>query len=105
MKNDGTENGGLYKHRHRHRHSQQFGNLVSLLELKNGQKGVVVLLEGNEKVIHRLSELGIVPNTVIEVINSIPFGGPVEILVRGSRLVIGRDIAKGVIVRVEDEKK
>ncbi|MEM1666625.1 MAG: FeoA family protein [Nitrososphaerota archaeon] len=76
-----------------------------MLELKNGQKGVVVLLEGDEKVIRRLSELGIVPDTVIEVINSIPFGGPVEILVRGSKLVIGKDIAKGVLVRVESDEE
>ncbi|MEM0089933.1 MAG: FeoA family protein [Nitrososphaerota archaeon] len=79
--------------------------MVSLLELKNGQKGVVVLLEGDEKVIRRLSELGIVPDTVVEVINSIPFGGPVEILVRGSKLVIGKDIAKGVLVRVESDEE
>ncbi|MEM0456376.1 MAG: FeoA family protein [Nitrososphaerota archaeon] len=76
-----------------------------MLELKNGQKGVVVLLEGDEKVIRRLSELGIVPDTVVEVINSIPFGGPVEILVRGSKLVIGKDIAKGVLVRVESDEE
>ncbi|MEM3066502.1 MAG: FeoA family protein [Nitrososphaerota archaeon] len=76
-----------------------------MLELKNGQKGVVTLLQGNKKVIHRLSELGIVPNTVVEVINSIPFGGPVEVLVRGSRLAIGRDVAKGILLRVEEDGK
>ncbi len=103
MKNNGAEHSGPYRHRHRYR--QRFGDLVSLLELKNGQKGVVVLLEGDEKVIRRLSELGIVPDTVIEVINSIPFGGPVEILVRGSKLVIGKDIAKGVLVRVESDEE
>ncbi len=96
---------GCHRQRHMYRHGQRLGDLVSLLELKNGQEGVVVILEGDEKVIHRLSELGIVPNTIIKVINSIPFGGPVEILVRGSKLIIGRDIAKGVLVRVEECEK
>lgn len=103
MKNNGTDYGGSCEYKHTYR--QKFGDLISLPELKNGQKGIVVLLEGDEKTIHRLSELGIVPNTVVEVINSIPFGGPVEILVRGSRLVIGKDIARGVLVRVEDSEK
>ncbi|PUA32033.1 MAG: hypothetical protein B9J98_04630 [Candidatus Terraquivivens tikiterensis] len=97
---DSDDFGHCGPHRHRHRH--RFGALVSLLELKNGQRGVVALLQGNKKVVQRLSELGIVPDTVVEVINSAPLGGPVEVLVRGSRLAIGREVARGILVRVEE---
>jgi len=37
----------------------------------------------------------------VTVVKSAPFNGPVEILVRGSRLVLGRGIAERVLVEIE----
>lgn len=51
----------------------------------------------------RLFDLGLTPGTRIRFVRSAPFGGPIEIEVRGSTLAIGREIAKKIIVE-EDEK-
>lgn len=49
----------------------------------------------------RLFDLGLTPGTLIRLVRSAPFGGPIEIEVRGSTLAIGREIAKQVLVRGE----
>ena len=49
----------------------------------------------------RLMDMGLTPGTRITVIKSAPFHGPIEILVRGSRLALGRGMAERVYVEVE----
>ena len=49
----------------------------------------------------RLMDMGLTPNTTVQVVKSAPFKGPIEILVRGSRLALGRGIAERVLVEAE----
>lgn len=49
----------------------------------------------------RLLDLGLVPGTKVLLVRSAPFGGPIEILARGSALAIGRELATRILV-VED---
>lgn len=49
----------------------------------------------------RLLDLGLVSGTKLIVVRSAPFGGPVEILVRGSTLAIGREMARKILVKKE----
>lgn len=51
----------------------------------------------------RLANLGIVPGVEIKKRKSAPLKGPVEILVKGTSLVIGRGIAAKIIVRCNKE--
>jgi DtxR family transcriptional regulator, Mn-dependent transcriptional regulator len=73
-------------------------NLVSISDLKEREIGKVTFIRGDSKVIRRLLDMGITTGTPLHVIKAAPFGGPVEVAVRGSKLVLGRDIASDVFV-------
>ena len=78
-------------------------NLVSLSDLKEGQCGKVFFIRGGHNVLQRLLDMGLTPSTSVSIIKSAPFDGPVEILVRGSRLALGRGIASKVFVDLESQ--
>lgn len=71
----------------------------------DGQSGIVSSISqgagrcaGFER---RLMDLGLTMGTRVTVVKSAPFHGPVEILVRGSRLAIGRGIAERILLEIE----
>lgn len=87
---------------------------LPLTHLKDGEKGTITSItvnKGREKrrkrsrrgwgLERRLMDLGLTHNTPVQVVKSAPFNGPIEILVRGSRLALGRGIAERVLVDVE----
>lgn len=83
---------------------------VPLTELKDGETGIVTSVKsgsgrqrrrgrwGFEK---RLMDMGLTPGTKVTVVKSAPFHGPLEILVRGSRLALGRGMAEKIFVEIE----
>lgn len=73
-------------------------NLVALSELKNGQSGKISFIRGGHTVLQRLLDMGLTPSTKITLLKAAPFDGPIEVLVRGSKLAIGRGIASKVFV-------
>jgi len=85
---------------------------VPLTALKAGESGIVKYIKfghmrhgygrawGFEK---RLMDMGLTPGTRVTVVKSAPFLGPFEILVRGSRLALGRGIAHRIFVEIEEE--
>ena len=46
-------------------------------------------------------DMGLTPGTPVTVVKSAPFKGPLEVLVRGSRLALGRGMAEKIFVEVE----
>lgn len=77
---------------HRHEH------LVSIVDLKENDSGKVAFIRGDNKVLRRLLDMGLTPQTTIKILRVAPLDGPVEIGVRGSKLALGRDIATDVFV-------
>jgi len=84
---------------------------MPLTALKDGATGMVTSIKtshgrgqgrgwGFEK---RLMDMGITPGTKVTVVKSAPFHGPLEILVRGSRLALGRGMAERIFVEIEKE--
>jgi len=82
-----------------------------LTALRDGQTGTVTSIKtgygrgqgrgwGFEK---RLTDMGLTPGTRVTVVKSAPFHGPLEILVRGSRLALGRGMAERIFVETEKE--
>lgn len=85
---------------------------VPLTALKDGETGIVTSVKaghgrgrrrgrgswGFEK---RLMDMGLTPGTKVTVVKSAPFHGPLEILVRGSRLALGRGMADKIFVEIE----
>lgn len=83
--------------------------VVPLTALKEGEGGIVVsVVEGGREgkgparvgLRRRLAEMGLVPGARVVVDRSAPFRGPVAVLVKGSRLVLGRGVAERVLVEV-----
>lgn len=81
---------------------------LPLTSLKEGESGVVtsIKLRGRGKhsglgLQRRLLDMGLTPGTRVVVVKSSPFGGPLEVQVRGSRLAIGRGVAERIYVEVE----
>ena len=90
---------------------------VPLTALKAGEAGIVTSIRfghvrhghmrhghgrdsGFEK---RLVDMGFTPGTRVTVVKSAPFHGPFEILVRGSRLALGRGMAERIFVEIEQK--
>jgi len=84
---------------------------VPLTALRNEETGTVTSIKsgrgrgrgrgwGFEK---RLMDMGLTPGTRVTVVKSAPFHGPLEILVRGSRLALGRGMAERIFVETEKE--
>lgn len=78
---------------------------IPLTALKKGETATVAFIGvghgrggGFEK---RLTDMGFTPGTRIAVVKSAPFHGPFEVLVRGSRLALGRGMAKRIFVEIE----
>ncbi|NIN51743.1 MAG: ferrous iron transport protein A [Nitrososphaeria archaeon] len=80
------------------------GEELPLTKLEDGESGVIIAIEvgrgrgwGFRK---RLMDMGLTPGTKVTVVKSAPFRGPLEVLVRGSRLVLGRGMAARILVEV-----
>jgi DtxR family Mn-dependent transcriptional regulator len=71
---------------------------TSLIELKDGQTGIIVSLLGGKNLTKRLADLGLKTGTEVKVIGRTLFSGPIQIEVRGSRLVIGAGLASKILV-------
>jgi len=88
--------------------SERLGNYeIPLTALKDGEAGIIMSISGGgygrrwgfEK---RLADLGLTPGTRIIVVKAAPFHGPIEVLVRGSRLALGRGISDRILVKKEE---
>jgi len=82
---------------------------LPLTQLKNRERGTITAIkrEGRGRgqgrgwgFERRLADMGLTPGTEITVVKSAPFNGPLEVLVRGSRLALGRGMAEQIYVKV-----
>ena len=85
---------------HRHRRGQIQGTslLKCLTDCKKGEETRVIRVNAGFQSKRRLANLGIVPGTMIKKKREAPFHGPVEIIVKGSTLAIGRGLASRILV-------
>ena len=78
---------------------QRTVKVIPITDIKPGQKAIITLVRGNRKVTQRLADLGLTPKTIVSILKSAPFNGPIEVAVRGSKLAIGREIAENIMVQ------
>jgi DtxR family Mn-dependent transcriptional regulator len=82
---------------------------TSLTALANGESGIITGIRGHGRhgggwgLQRRLMEMGLTPGTRVTVVKSAPFNGPLEVLVRGSRLALGRKMAHRIYVEVDGD--
>jgi Fe2+ transport system protein FeoA len=71
---------------------------ISLIDAKEGREIEIVSVAVGLQAAKRLSDLGLIPNTKIKVLKKAILG-PIEIGLRGSKLVLGRGLARKIFVR------
>jgi len=69
-----------------------------LTECEKGEEVVILRVNAGHNAKTRLANLGVVPGVKIRKTKNAPFKGPLEIIVKGSSLVIGRGLASKIIV-------
>jgi len=74
---------------------------VKLSELKPGEEGIVVRVEGPPALRRRLMEMGVVRGTRVKMVRKAPLGDPIEYRVRGYNLSLRREEAEKVYVKRE----
>lgn len=62
-----------------------------------GEPLTIVDVRAGRRLRHRLTDLGLVPGTVVEVVQSMDHG-PIIIAVRDTRLALGRGVSHKVLV-------
>ncbi|HON07085.1 MAG TPA: FeoA family protein [Verrucomicrobiota bacterium] len=70
----------------------------SLTQIANGTKCVIAAIDLSPEARERMFELGLLVGTTIEVVRYAPLGDPVEVKVRGYRLMIPRTDAERIFV-------
>ena len=71
----------------------------SLAALPRRSRAVIDSIGGDRPFRRRLMEMGLVPGTVISIVNVAPLGDPIELEVRSSRISIRRHEAALIAVR------
>jgi len=74
---------------------------TSLIDLKDGQTGIIVSIFGGRNMTKRLADLGLKSGTEIKVIRRTLFSGPVQIEACSSKLVLGRGLASKIMVEIK----
>jgi Fe2+ transport system protein FeoA len=72
--------------------------MTTLDQLRVGQKGRVLAVLGEDPLVQRILEMGLLEGEEIEVLGFAPFGDPMEILIRDYRLSLRRREASRVQV-------
>jgi ferrous iron transport protein A len=73
--------------------------MASLDQLRVGQRARIEAIEGNDAILQRLLEMGLLEGEEIEVIGFAPLGDPLEIRLRDYRLSLRRSEAARIRVQ------
>jgi DtxR family Mn-dependent transcriptional regulator len=72
--------------------------IIPVTDLKTEEKGQIAFIRGDCKVVQRLSDLGLTLGTNVSLLRKTPMDGPVEILVRRTKLAIDHAIAENIFI-------
>lgn len=73
--------------------------MMTVCDLKLGDKGIIDSIDGNEKLVKRLLALGCISNTEIEIKKIAPLGDPIIVRFRGFDLAIRKSDAKNITLK------
>jgi ferrous iron transport protein A len=74
--------------------------MASLDQMRQGQRAIVEAVAGEDAVVQRLLEMGLLEGEEIEVLGFAPMGDPMEIRLRDFRMSLRRREAAGVTVQM-----
>ena len=72
--------------------------MINLLKVNNGNWVRVVAVRGGIGMERRLAQLGFLPGNKVRIIRTAPFHGPLLLDVEGREIVLGRGVARQVMV-------
>ncbi|AET68932.1 Fe2+ transport system protein A [Desulfosporosinus orientis DSM 765] len=75
-----------------------------LQDLKPGERAKVEYIEGGGALRRRMMDMGIVPGVELEVVRCAPFGGPLQIRLKGYYLAMRRGECSKIIVNVINQE-
>ena len=73
-----------------------------LTDCEKGEEVIVLSVDAEFRQKRRLANLGIIPGVKIKKKKDAPFRGPLEIIVKGSSLVIGRGLTSRIKVQCDN---
>ena len=73
--------------------------MMTVYDLKVGQKGVIHNIDGDIRLAKRLFALGCIDGTEISIKKMAPFGDPIIINFRGLDLALRKNDAKNISIR------
>jgi ferrous iron transport protein A len=73
--------------------------LTTLVQMRRGQRGTVLQLQGGRGLVNRLNALGIRPGKKITKVSAMLMRGPVTIEVDRVQIAIGFGMARKIIVK------
>lgn len=71
---------------------------LTLNSLKKGAKAKIIDVCNNNEIGYRLREMGVVPNSEVEVVGKAFLGNPIEISIKGYLLSLRKCEAKCILV-------
>jgi Fe2+ transport system protein FeoA len=77
------------------------GKILKLIDLEEGQRGLIISIDGGKMLTKRLADLGLTSGTEITILRRTLFSGPVQVKAFGSRLVLGRGLASKILVELK----
>jgi DtxR family transcriptional regulator, Mn-dependent transcriptional regulator len=79
--------------------------LTQLSNLRPGETGRVAFSRDAGNASQRIMDMGLCRGTLVKVLKSAPFHGPVEVSVRETVIALGRELADKIFVEVEEARK
>lgn len=75
-----------------------------LSELKVGESGKVLSVEGEKKIRRRLFDMGVTPGTEVYLRKKAPLGDPIEIAIRGYELTLRNAEAACIMIETRGRR-
>ena len=75
------------------------GPVLPLGLMTSGESGEIITVRGGERMSRRIAELGLVPGAIVSIVGDAGGRGPVIVKTNGTRIGLGRGMARCVIVR------
>jgi len=72
---------------------------LTLYQLKQGEVAELVSVLTDKMAARRLTASGLIPGTKVKFLRKAPLGGPIEIEVRDSKLMLGSELASRIICK------
>ena len=77
--------------------------MVNLAQMKNGQSGIVVGLQGGHGFIRHVQAMGIIEGKRVTKLASQPLRGPVLVSVDNFQIAIGYGMARRIFLNVDSQ--